>query len=110
MLAVPVCCVLAAEEGSSVAVSVVSFFVTAGNKALLPGEVCGGGLTDEVATELGLLPGTPVGTSLIDAHAGGMGMVTVLWDLLAAGMSVVCLSVCVCVCACICVCYVCVCV
>jgi ribulose kinase len=24
--------------------------------------------------ELGLLPGTPVGTSLIDAHAGGVGV------------------------------------
>ena len=24
--------------------------------------------------ELGLLPGTPIGTSLIDAHAGGVGV------------------------------------
>lgn len=25
--------------------------------------------------ELGLVPGTPVGTSLIDAHAGGVGVI-----------------------------------
>jgi FGGY-family pentulose kinase len=38
-----------------------------------PGEQIGG-LTDQAASELGLLPGTPVGASLIDAHAGGVGM------------------------------------
>lgn len=32
-----------------------------------------GGLTDSAAQELGLAPGTPVGTSLIDAHAGALG-------------------------------------
>jgi ribulose kinase len=30
--------------------------------------------------ELGLLPGTPVGTSLIDAHAGGVGVMESLPD------------------------------
>ncbi|SKA29423.1 FGGY-family carbohydrate kinase [Consotaella salsifontis] len=33
----------------------------------------GAGLTKQAADELGLLPGTPVGASLIDAHAGGVG-------------------------------------
>ena len=32
----------------------------------------GGGLSVESARELGLQPGIPVGTSLIDAHAGSM--------------------------------------
>ena len=30
--------------------------------------------------ELGLLPGTPVGTSLIDAHAGGVGVMESISD------------------------------
>lgn len=30
--------------------------------------------------ELGLLPGTPVGTSLIDAHAGGVGVMESVLD------------------------------
>lgn len=33
-----------------------------------------GQLTETAATELGLCPGTPVAVSLIDAHAGGVGM------------------------------------
>ncbi|KQT54537.1 ribulokinase [Aureimonas sp. Leaf454] len=33
----------------------------------------GRGLTDEAARDLGLSPGIPVGASLIDAHAGGVG-------------------------------------
>jgi len=32
-----------------------------------------GGLTETAARELGLAPGTPVGVSIIDAHAGGIG-------------------------------------
>lgn len=35
----------------------------------------GNGLTQQAADDLGLLPGTPVGASLIDAHAGGVGTI-----------------------------------
>lgn len=38
-----------------------------------PGESCGNGLTKEVAEQLGLVVGTPVGASIIDAHAGVLG-------------------------------------
>lgn len=40
-----------------------------------PGCPCGSGLTEQAALELGLQRGTPVGTSIIDAHAGGLGMI-----------------------------------
>lgn len=33
-----------------------------------------GGLTEASARELGLIAGTPVGVSIIDAHAGGLGL------------------------------------
>ena len=38
------------------------------------GEAIGKGLTESAAKALGLLPGTAVGVSIIDAHAGGIGM------------------------------------
>ncbi|KAI5675478.1 hypothetical protein M9H77_06428 [Catharanthus roseus] len=45
-----------------------------GRSVAFPGHALGSGLTEEAAKELGLLAGTPVGTSLIDAHAGGVGV------------------------------------
>lgn len=46
-----------------------------GSEIVEPGTALGKGLTIESASALGLLPGTPVGASLIDAHAGGVGTV-----------------------------------
>ncbi|XP_075529332.1 FGGY carbohydrate kinase domain-containing protein-like isoform X2 [Dermacentor variabilis] len=39
-----------------------------------PGSPCGNGLSIEAATEMGLKKGTPVATSIIDGHAGGLGL------------------------------------
>ncbi|XP_069365736.1 FGGY carbohydrate kinase domain-containing protein [Maniola hyperantus] len=49
-------------------------FEKIGSIVRMPGDYCGG-LTMEVAKNLGLKPGTPVATSIIDAHAGGLGMI-----------------------------------
>jgi len=49
-------------------------FSRIGTEIVAPG-TCIGGLTDRAATDLGLLPGTPVASGLIDAHAGGVGTV-----------------------------------
>lgn len=38
------------------------------------GEALGKGLTERAAADFGLRPGTPVGVSIIDAHAGGIGL------------------------------------
>ncbi len=45
-----------------------------GQKVRPMGERVGNGLTAQAAKELGLLAGTPVSVSIIDAHAGGLGM------------------------------------
>lgn len=46
-----------------------------GNVILSPGSPCGSGLSATAARQLGLQVGTPVATSIIDAHAGGLGMI-----------------------------------
>ena len=50
-------------------------FQKIGAEIVAPGMALGDGLLPESATALGLLPGTPVGAALIDAHAGGIGTV-----------------------------------
>jgi len=45
-----------------------------GTQVLPIGETVGRGLTASVASLLGLREGTPVGVSMIDAHAGGIGV------------------------------------
>ncbi|GMP36445.1 hypothetical protein CsSME_00008575 [Camellia sinensis var. sinensis] len=45
-----------------------------GRSVAFPGHALGSGLTPTAAKELGLIAGLPVGTSLIDAHAGGVGV------------------------------------
>ena len=45
-----------------------------GSRVEAPGEAVGTGLSETAALELGLEPGTAVSTSLIDAHAGALGM------------------------------------
>lgn len=43
-----------------------------------PGEPCGQGLSAQAAKDLGLLQGTSVATSILDAHAGGLGKLPIL--------------------------------
>ena len=42
-----------------------------------PGQPVGTGLSPRAARELGLEVGIPVATSLIDAHAGGLGLCSI---------------------------------
>src|SRR6185369_12497502 len=46
-----------------------------GTEIVAPGTPLGGGLTKAAALDFGLLEGTPVAASLIDAHAGGVGTI-----------------------------------
>lgn len=48
-------------------------FYFLGTNVKNPGEPIGKGLTKSAAADLGLWEGMPVGTSIIDAHAGGLG-------------------------------------
>ncbi|XP_034980168.1 FGGY carbohydrate kinase domain-containing protein isoform X2 [Zootoca vivipara] len=54
---------------------VANNYAKIGNEVLAPGAPVGNGLTSEAAEALGLAKGTAVGASLIDAHAGGIGMI-----------------------------------
>lgn len=49
-------------------------FARIGSRVRPMGEPLGGGLTVRSARELGLLPETPVSVGIIDAHAGGLGL------------------------------------
>lgn len=53
------------------------FSTLTGNEIVEPGRPCGRGLTEDAARDMRLEIGTPVATSLIDAHAGGLGMIGV---------------------------------
>ncbi|WP_269932911.1 FGGY-family carbohydrate kinase [Aminobacter sp. HY435] len=52
-------------------------FARIGQDVVDPGSAVGNGLSARAAEELGLVPGTPVGAGMIDAHAGGIGTVGV---------------------------------
>ncbi len=55
-------------------------FARIGQRVRPMGEAVGDGLTQEAAQELGLQPATPVGVSIIDAHAGGLGVIGAALD------------------------------
>lgn len=55
-------------------------FQRIGTEVLPLGRAVGRGLDPRAAAELGLPEGTPVATSMIDAHAGGVGVIGVALD------------------------------
>src|SRR5258705_8048987 len=50
-------------------------YAKVGTEIVAPGTPLGAGLNKSAAHDLGLREGTPVGASLIDAHAGGVGTI-----------------------------------
>jgi D-ribulokinase len=50
-------------------------YAKVGTEIVAPGTPLGNGLTESAARDFGLREGTPVGASLIDAHAGGVGTI-----------------------------------
>ncbi|WP_439357371.1 FGGY-family carbohydrate kinase [Bradyrhizobium sp. DASA03007] len=54
---------------------VAETYARIGTEIFAPGTRLGAGLTPTAAADLGLSPGIPVGASLIDAHAGGIGAI-----------------------------------
>lgn len=52
----------------------INNFITIGSVIQNPGDSVGNGLSVKAAEELGLLPNTAVGTSMIDAHAGALAL------------------------------------
>lgn len=51
-----------------------------GSLVLPPGTPVGNGLSQSAAAQFGLKAGTAVGTSMIDAHAGGLGLIGCIAD------------------------------
>ncbi|KAH6940683.1 hypothetical protein HPB50_004871 [Hyalomma asiaticum] len=51
-----------------------SYVAPSGQQFWPPGTPCGRGLCMEAGLQMGLKKGTPVATSIIDAHAGGLGL------------------------------------
>lgn len=64
-----------------------------GTEVQVPGKAVGAGLSAGAAEELGLSPGTPVATGIIDAHAGGVGKIIHL-------MCIFIIHFCTCTCTC----------
>ncbi|KAF8259141.1 Pentulose kinase [Lactarius quietus] len=56
-------------------VFVKSDFAALGTEVVTAGQPVGGGLTERASEELGLEPGTPVGSGVIDAYAGWLGTI-----------------------------------
>ncbi|SDI62612.1 D-ribulokinase [Bradyrhizobium sp. Rc2d] len=54
---------------------VAETYARIGTEIVAPGTRLGAGLAPTAAADLGLPPGIPVGASLIDAHAGGIGAI-----------------------------------